>query len=420
MNLSTTGKAWYKMQGLLIILCAAAMALWPAGCAVRPPSPPADRPVETALKRLSPPDYPHFSDDGEMAPLQTSIRMSLQYLKRLPADRQIDFGADGYSVSHVMHSLEIFSNIIAQNPSTEELNRTIRNHFYVYQSVGQTKEMDVLFTGYYEPLLMAGIFQTPEFGTPVHTKPSDMVEIDLSPFADDLKGRKIVGQYTGNTVVPYPTRKGIRDKVDFNSTAPPIVWLRDEIDLLILQIQGSGRVQLPDGTEMHILYDGSNGRPYRSIGRRLINEGRISPEQMSMQAIRAYLRKHPESAQEIIDHNPRYIFFKTGHQGPVGALGRPLTPMRSVAVDRTLLPSAALAFITLPLPKLDIRGNIQRWLPHRGFVLAQDAGSAITGPGRIDLFTGHGLRAEMIAGHLKHPGTLHFLILKHESSHTAP
>jgi membrane-bound lytic murein transglycosylase A len=388
------------------------MALWPAGCALRPPSPPTPALAETGLKRLAPADYPQFSDDGELGSLKISIDMSLDYLRRLPADRRIDFGADGYSVAQLMHSLEVFTGIMARHPSAEQLNRAIRDRFYVYQPVGQTKEKPVLFTGYYEPLLMAGLRRTPVFGTPVHSKPSDMVEIDLSPFSENLQGRKIVGRYTGNTVVPYLTRKEIRAKKDFNTTAPPIVWLRDEIDLLILQIQGSGRVKLTDGTQLHILYDGSNGRPYRSIGRRLIDEGRISPEQMSMQAIRAYLRKHPESANEIMDHNPRYIFFRTARKGPVGALGQPLTPMRSVAVDRDRLPSAALAFIALPLPKVDIQGNIERWQPYRGFVLAQDTGSAIKGPGRIDLFTGHGLRAEVTAGHLKHPGALYFLILK--------
>jgi membrane-bound lytic murein transglycosylase A len=395
-----------------ILLGVTVLAILLAGCALIPTPEPVPPAPDTGLKRLGLSQYPLFSDGGEIGALQLSIDNSLAYLRRLPADGDIDFGTDRYTVAHLIQSLETFSRIMGEKPSTEQLNQTIRDRFHVYQSVGRTTEKDVLFTGYYEPLLIAGLSQSSLFDTPVHSKPLDMVEIDLSPFFDDLKGRSIVGRYTGKTVVPYPTRSEIRKKVDFNVTAPPVVWLRDEIDLLILQIQGSGRVQLTDGTELHILYDGSNGRPYRSIGRLLIDQGRISPEQMSMQAIRAYLRKHPETAHEIMDHNPRYIFFKTARQGPFGALGQPLTPMRSLAVDRTFIPSAALAFIALPVPEIDAQGKIEHWRPYCGFALAQDAGSAIKGPGRADLFMGHGLRAEVGAGHLKHSGALYFLILK--------
>ena len=171
-------------------------------------------------------------------------------------------------------------------------------------------------------------------------------------------------------------------------------------------------MKLANGEQRHILYNGSNGRPYRSIGRLLIDKGHIPPEKMSMQAIRAYLRQHPEMSRNIMDHNPRYIFFKTAQDGPLGSLGQPLTPMRSLAVDRSIMPSAALAFITTPVPKVNTHGIIERWESYNGFALAQDAGSAIKGPGRIDLFMGHGLKAEVGAGHLKHSGELYFLILK--------
>lgn len=382
------------------------------GCAPTPVPPPRPTPTEISLKRVAVADYPLFSEKGDMGPLLHSINMSLAYLRRLPADRQIDFGTDPYPVSHLIESLDAFAQIMKGKPSQRYLNQIIRDKFHVYKSVGRPDQKDVLFTGYYEPLLMAGLSQTPEFNTPIHSKPLDMLEIDLSPFATDLKGRTIVGQYTGKTVVPYPTRKGIRNTAGFNTTAPPIAWLKDEIDLLILQIQGSGRVKLANGEQRHILYNGSNGRPYRSIGRLLINKGLIPREKMSMQAIRAYLRQHPEMSRNIMDHNPRYIFFKTARKGPLGALGQPLTPMRSLAVDRSIMPSAALAFITTPVPKVNAKGIIERWEPYHGFALAQDAGSAIKGPGRIDLFMGHGIEAEVGAGHLKHSGALYFLILK--------
>lgn len=395
---------------LFIDLLVAACLL--AGCAPTPTPVPPPMPPAYALKRLSVSEYPHFSDHGDHAPLIRSIEMSLAYLKRLPDNRRIHFGADAYTVAHLVRTLEAFARIIQGNPTPRQLNQAIRDRFVIYQSVGRAETKDVLFTGYYEPLLKARRSPTAKFATPVHSKPMDMLKIDLTPFASDLKGRTIVGRYTGKTVVPYPTRKEIRETADFNAKAPPIAWLRDEIDLLILQIQGSGRVELEDGSQVHVLYDGSNGRSYRSIGRMLINEGRISREKMSMQAIRTYLRQHRDIADNIMNHNPRYIFFKTARDGPRGALGQPLTAMRSLALDRKVLPSSALAFISVPLPQVSYQGNIAGWKPYSGFALAQDAGSAIKGPGRIDLFMGSGLQAEVGAGHLKHPGALFFLVLK--------
>jgi len=398
-----------------VLIHGLAIGLLLAGCAPTPPTPtlpPTPALSEASLERLEVDHYPQFADTGDPGALLRSIEMSLAYLGKQPADKLIHFGADPYPVSHIIASLKAFARIMAAKPSPMELNQVIRDKFYVYQSVGRTGNHDVLFTGYYEPILKARRTPTAAFRIPVHSKPSDMVEIDLSQFAADLKGRTIVGRYTGKTVVPYPTRKEIRRKPNFNTMAPPIAWLQNEIDLFILQIQGSGRVALEDGTQMHILYAGSNGRPYRSIGRLLIEEGRIARKNMSMQAIRAYLNQHAEITTKILDHNPRYIFFKTAPEGPLGALGQPLTPMRSLAVDRKVMPSAALAFIVTPLPHVSPQGTVEGWQPYRGFAMAQDAGSAIKGPGRIDLFMGNGRQAEAGAGRLKHSGLLYFLILK--------
>jgi membrane-bound lytic murein transglycosylase A len=373
-----------------------------------PPAPPAPR---AALEQLAPGDYPHFTDDSDFHQLTRSVAMSLAYLRKLPPDRPMAFGADSYSVAHVIRSLTAFDEIIRTRPTPDVLNQVIRKRFRVYRSTGRPMEKDVLFTGYFEPLLHGSRVPGPRFPVPVHTRPTDLVEIDLGAFAADLKGRTITGKYTGRSVVPYPSRGGIRRQAGFDRIAPPVVWLKDEIDLFILQIQGSGRVELEDGRQFNVLYDGSNGRPYRSIGRLLIDQGRIPADKMSMQAIRTYLRKHPRQAQAILDQNPRYIFFKKAEEGPLGALGQMLTPLRSLAVDRSLLPSAALAFIVVPMPQVNRSGIIKKWAPYHGFALSQDAGSAIKGPGRIDVFMGAGSRAATAAGHLKHSGALYFLVL---------
>jgi membrane-bound lytic murein transglycosylase A len=163
-------------------------------------------------------------------------------------------------------------------------------------------------------------------------------------------------------------------------------------------------------------YDTSNGRPYRSIGQLLIEEGKISREAMSMQRIRAYLDENPGDLQRVLNHNPSYIFFKVTPDGPLGFINVRLTPGRSIALDRTLFPPAALAFIATRKPLIDGQGRITAWEDCRRFALNQDTGGAIRGPGRADLFWGSGLEAEIAAGHLKHPGTLYFLVLRPDAA----
>ena len=364
------------------------------------------------MVRLQPEEYPQFGDALNYDRLGAGIEESLAYLRKLPPDRKMRYGADRFSVAHIMRTLETFAEEISAHPSAGQLNRVLGRDYWIYRAAGSDGQGTVLVTGYYEPVLQGSAVPTAEFSVPVRSRPADLVDIDLSLFDPSLGGRRIVGKYTGATVVPYPDRAEMRHIGNFNAISPPIAWLADEVDLFILQIQGSGKIRLPDGRMLHVRYNGSNGLPYRSIGRALIDQRKIGPEAMSMQAIRTYLRSHPDEARAIMDHNPRYIFFKTSIAGPFGALGRPLTPMRSIAVDRGIFPSAALAFLSTQVPAVDGQGQVQGWEAYGAFALAQDAGSAIKGPGRVDLFWGDGLRAEQAAGRLKNRGALYFLVLK--------
>jgi membrane-bound lytic murein transglycosylase A len=184
--------------------------------------------------------------------------------------------------------------------------------------------------------------------------------------------------------------------------------------VFFLQIQGSGKIFLDTGEVINVHYHGSNGRPYRSIGKLLIEEQKIPREEMSMQKIRSYLHAHPEEMASVFNYNPSYVFFKIEPEGPLGSINVLLTPGRSVALDRRIFPHAALAFIQTQKPVLNSAGHIDRWVECRRFVLNQDTGGAIRGPGRADLFWGNGPYAEIAAGHLAHLGELYFLILKPE------
>ena len=365
-----------------------------------------------ALVRIQPKEFPDFSDDMSYSSLRKAISESLNYYKRVDASTPFRFGPDVFTASHLVRSMERFDEIIGGNPSSRELRDAVEASFWVYRSVGSNGVGEVLFTGYFEPTLRGSLRPSLDYPYPIYRRPDDWVSVDLGRFNSKYEGERIVGQYVNKTVIPYFSREDIDRKGYLRQQGYELLWLSDQIDRFFLHTQGSGRVLLEDGTVLHLNYDCSNGRPYRSIGRLLVHEGRISSEDISMQKIRAYLTDHPEETQRVLNHNESYIFFRLVDQGPLGAIEIPLTPCRSVATDLELFPKCALAYIQTEKPVVAEAGGIYARKKFGRFVLNQDTGAAIQGPGRIDLFWGNGSYAEIAAGHMKHKGTILFLVLK--------
>jgi membrane-bound lytic murein transglycosylase A len=390
------------------LILTTAIAVFIAGC----PAPLKRPPAESALVRSATFSYPDFSDDLNLDGLEHGILKSLVYLQRVPADRNYQFGKDRYDATHLIKSLQHFLDFIRTNPSTRELKKFIRSNYLVYQSVGRNQRGEVLFTGYYEPHLSGRLYRDEEFQYPIYALPMDLMTIDLSAFNEKYDGESIIGRYTGQTIVPYHDRREIDEENVLVGKAEPLAWVKDPVDLFFLQIQGSGKVFLETGEVINVHYHNTNGRPYRSIGKLLIEEQKIAREEMSMQKIRSYLQAHPEEMAPIINYNPSYVFFKIESEGPLGYLNVLLTPGRSVALDKRLFPPAALAYIQTKKPVVDSASQIDNWTDCNRFVLNQDTGGAIRGPGRADLFWGNGPYAEIAAGHLAHTGKLYFLILK--------
>jgi membrane-bound lytic murein transglycosylase A len=274
----------------------------------------------------------------------------------------------------------------------------------------------VLFTGYYEPQLKGRRSISPEYQYPIFARPDDLLTIDLGAFSEKYKGEKLIGRTHEQTVVSYHDRREIEENGALYGKAQALAWVSDPVDIFFLHIQGSGKVILEDGQTLNLGYDTSNGRPYRSVGQLLIDEGKINREEMSMQRIRAYLNQNPAEIRRVLSHNPSYIFFKVTPDGPLGSLNVKLTAGRSIALDRKIFPPAALTFVETQKPLSDGLGQVQSWVDCRRFMLNQDTGGAITGPGRADLFWGSGAYAEIAAGHLKHPGKLYFLVLRPDAS----
>lgn len=365
------------------------------GCA-RPP-----------LDRITQERLPQFTDDLQLEGLLTGAVRHLHYLRKLPDDSSFTLGADIYPVSWLRESMKSFIDILKQDPSPDELSRIISENFSIYQAGGR-KDLprgEMLITGYYEPFLKGSLTREAPFIFPLYAPPESLIHIR------DKKSGKMTFKRKDQhgKLVPYWTREEI--ETNGHAAGSELVYLENPVDAFILHVQGSGKVQLQDGTVHSIHYAASNGLEYFSIGTLLVDRGKMSLEEVSIPTIRKYLRKHPDEQEEILNHNIKYIFFNWAPDGdPVGSLGEPLVGGRSIAVDPGILPQTTLAFLISRKPVLDENGAITEWVPLHRFVFPQDTGSAIKGSGRADLYWGSGNYAKVAAGSMKEKGTLYFMV----------
>jgi membrane-bound lytic murein transglycosylase A len=261
-----------------------------------------------------------------------------------------------------------------------------------------------LITGYYEPVLMGARKRNGAYQTPLYSVPDDLVAVDLSELFPALKGERIRGRLQGRRVTPYPDRAQLADGKLL--AGREIVWVDSAIDAFFLQIQGSGRVQLEDGSTIRLAFADVNGHPYRAIGRYLVERRELTVEQATAPGLRQWLAENPSRLDEVFNTNPSVVFFreeKLGDPavGPRGSLTVPLTAERSLAIDPRLLPLGAPFFLATTHP---VSGA-----PLQRLVVAQDTGGAIRGALRADLFWGLGAQAGDAAGRMRHDGALWLL-----------
>ena len=378
---------------LLLLTCLITTVLL-AGCARKP------------LIPLCVDAAPGFFDDLDIASLQKAVQHNLEYLHQQPQEKIVHISDKPIPLKRITDSLEYFLTILVKNPAPEELDRIVREHFDIYQASG-TRGFNpwrkMLVTGYFQPVFEGSMAKKPPFLYPLYSIPNDLIR--------DKTKKNFYRLENGNKV-PYWTRKEIEK--NNRAAGHEMVWLKDPFDAFILHVQGSGLIRLQDGNLKGIHYAAKNGQPYRSIGKYMVKTKRITLEEASLETIRAYITNNPEEREEILLHNPSFIFFEwTKTHGAIGNLGKELVPGRSIAVDQSCFPAGALAFLISQKPTKTNDRQI-RWSPFKRFVLVQDTGSAIRGPGRVDLFWGTGAKAGFEAGHMKEKGALYFLILKDE------
>jgi membrane-bound lytic murein transglycosylase A len=360
---------------------------------------------------MAAPAVPQFVDDLDRDSLKKSLRVSLDYLAGRNPEQTFALAGQAISCARITRSLQLFLEILDTVPDDTELNARIKADFEIIPAAGaggSIPERRLLVTGYFQPVFEGSLTREGPFSHPLYSVPGDLVR------QLDKNGEIIFGRREKDRLVPYWSRAEIEtaDK----AAGLELVWLKDPFEVFTLHVQGSGLIRLGDGTLRGVHYAAKNGRPYRSIGRYLVETGRMTLEQTTMESIGAYLADHPAERDEILHHNHSFIFFAfTDTHGARGNLGRELTAGRSIAVDQSLFPPGGLGFLISRKPAVSKNGE-PGWAPLHRFVTIQDSGSAIKGPGRVDLFWGTGPLAGREAGMMKEKGQLYLFLAREDGT----
>lgn len=382
----------------LVLFLAACAAVVPRGEAPRTIEPPAARPVPAKPGATLPPTAPGAQattakglgvvqgpavDSLSLEPQKTRLalqafRISCPSLVRRNDQSGLTTGSDWQEACAA-----------AENWSDNDAAGFFRQYFETVQ-VGDGAAHA---TGYFEPEIFGSRQKQSGYETPIYRRPSELVDVDLGLFSEELKGKKIRGKVQGKNFVPFDDRAAIEAGA-LAGRGLELAWAADPVEFFFLQVQGSGRLRLPDGSIMRIGYDGQNGRDYVGIGKLMRDRGLLQPGQTSMQGIMDYLRAHPAEGAAIMNENKSFVFFReiTG-AGPLGALGVPVTGRATVAADPKFVPLGAPVFLAL-----------DRAEPN-GLWIAQDTGGAIKGANRVDTFWGAGPEARAIAGGMSARGS---------------
>lgn len=371
------------LRGARVRFAGVAVSLLLAACTqTQPVAPSAGDPAPPTPFRLAAPVT--FEDDWSLDGLAEAALASERYYARkaTAGPAFFELGADRFSLQSLRASNLYVLGLLQSGASPAETMQRLRQECRVYRATGRAR-----FTAYYEPVFDARAAADGQFRWPLYALPADASQLDRA----DIDGK---GALDG---------RGLE-----------LFWLNDPVDRFFLQVQGSARLRLADGSMVRVGYAGSNGRPYVSIGRIMLDEGRVPPDQASAEGLANWLRENPAQRDEILFQNPRYIFFKTlnvaADEGPQGAFGQSLVAGRSVAADSDYVPPGVLLYMETHAPQLDQEGNFEGLRPLRRFALSHDRGSAIKGPGRIDIFWGTGARAGAEAGFFSEAGRLWVLL----------
>jgi len=375
-----------------------ALILILTGCAGAPTETGKKAPLKLQAASFS--DLDGWRADNHGAALEAFTKSCARILKNEGSKK---FGSHG--VAGTFGDWKEACTVVAQGRAAANPRAFFETYFQPWQASAGS-ETEGLFTGYYEAALRGSRTKQGPYQTPLHLRPQDLVMVNLGDFRPELKGQRIAGRVKSGQLKPYDDRAAIvggaldKNNLDF-------VYVDDPIDAFFLQVQGSGRIVLDDGSTMRVGYAAQNGHPYYAIGRELIKRGELSKDDVSMQSIRAWMEKNPDKADELMNTNKSYVFFDTlkNDGGPVGGEGVSLTTERSLAIDHGLVPYGLPVWLQAEAPEGESK-------PLRRLMVAQDTGGAIIGAVRGDVYWGYGPEAEKRAGAMKSKGRYWFLLPK--------
>ncbi len=356
-------------------------------------------PGQLALRKIPPSQYPDFSQGYQnRAGLAESIQQSLVYLAKPSSQRYFPYG----DVTHerAVDSLNVFLRILSQAQSPQEFDDLIKRNFEVYESVGWDDRGTVFFTGYYTPIFDGRLQPEGPFVYPLYKAPPDLVKDD--------EGRTLGRRLPDGQTVPFPTRREIESTGMLRGLE--IAFLRSPFETYVVNVQGSARLRLADGSLYELGYAGNNGHDYRPIAKQMIDDGVIRRDELSLQTLLRYFEQHPDQIARYTWLNDRYIFFKQTSGGPFGSIGVPVTPYRTIATDKEVFPRAGLAYLVTQVP------GPGGTAPTRfmQFACDQDTGGGIRAAGRCDIFIGIGDGAEAVAGRVGSEGRLYYVFVRPE------
>ncbi|MBF0191054.1 MAG: MltA domain-containing protein [Magnetococcales bacterium] len=353
---------------------------------------------------------PALFQDRQLQTWADALTQSAVYYRRIPADLSFSFAGYTVTAAQMARACTELAELARSNDPAR-LKQELPQRFRLFRSMGGNSKKNVLVTGYYEPLLHGSFTRSKRYHYPIYRRPPDLLEAGKGGYRL-VKGKR-ERYYTRSQIDERFLSKTDSKKLSAKlaNRGLELVWVDNPIDAFFLHIQGSGRVKLDTGEIMRIGYDSTNGHAYTAIGRILISEGKIPHEEMTMPRLRQWLVDNPRENQRLFFANPSYVFFRKLSGEAVGNINVPLTKDRSIATDHRLFPKGAPAILSTTIPELAPDGKtVAGWRPEVRFVVNQDTGGAIRGPGRVDLFFGYDEQVEYRAGVMKQNGSsLYFM-----------
>ncbi len=378
------------------------------------PSPIVERVAPPPVRRVPAKEWPALRDDLDAASLSRAVEKDLAYLKGL-GDKGFVVADSTFNTQQVIESVEALLRARQETKTPEEFVARLQIEFDLFRVAGTTGP-GAFFSSYYQPVLPASPVRTARFAFPLYGRPPDLVNIDLEAFNPKYKGDSLTARIEGGKVVPYFDRRTIDVAKALEGKKLERAWLENQFDRLDLHIQGGGLLQFPDGRLMIAKYAGNNALPYKSAGMALVGSGAMRREDVNKETLKKYLAEHPEGESWILSQNPRYVFFDIGEAPadgePFGTIQQALTPGRSLAVDPRATALGLPAFISFSMAQADEQGRVLGKSKTSRLAFTQDTGGAILGPGRVDLYLGHGPQAKAEAARVWDEGELYLLLKK--------